>query len=287
MNLARLLCFTSAFSIVAGLAAQTESPATELREDGAAPASPEGVLDTVPRGEPLRGLRICVDAGHGGQIWGRTRGYTGGARGVESRLTESDANLRAALFLWDLLTQAGAEVVMTRTCETRLSEDCFDAQNSPGFVESRRRELAIRCRVAETNHCDILVAIHHNAVGDHSVNFTTAFYFDPDQYQRDENESPPVPHPPEAVATARDVAEKIVESLSARLDLPSRPARHGDYLILRETSLPSVIIECSFMTNPEEDRRLQDLNRSRLEAIGIFQGILAHFAPQASDGGRS
>ena len=85
---------------------------------------------TAPEGEPLAGLRICVDAGHGGQIWGATRGYTGGTRSVVSSTTESEANLRVAMFLWDLLTQAGADVVMTRTFETRLSEDSFASRRS-------------------------------------------------------------------------------------------------------------------------------------------------------------
>jgi N-acetylmuramoyl-L-alanine amidase len=228
----------------------------------------------APEGEPLAGVRICVDAGHGGQSWGRTRGYTGGTRSVVSDQTESDANLRVALFLWDLLTQAGADVVMTRTEETRLSEDCLTPPASEQYRENRRQELGIRCRVAEANECDYLLSIHHNAVGNPSVNFSTAFFFSPEQYRSDEGEEPPFEHPVENVALARELAEEIVASLGEHLALGTRPARHGDYHLLRETSLPSVIVEAAFMTNPDQAEWMENLAFHRLEAIAIFEGIL-------------
>ncbi|MBN1476528.1 N-acetylmuramoyl-L-alanine amidase [Candidatus Sumerlaeota bacterium] len=230
---------------------------------------------TAPEGEPLAGVRICVDAGHGGQSWGRTRGYTGGTRSAVSDQTESDANLRVALFLWDLLTQAGAEVVMTRTEETRLSEDCLEPSNSQAYRENRSRELGIRCRVAEANDCDCIISIHHNAVGNASVNFSTAFFFDPVQYRSDEGTEPPVEHPAENVALARSLAEAIVASLDEHLQVGSRPARHGDYHVLRETSLPAVIVEAAFMTNPDQAEWMENLAYHRLAAIAIFEGILA------------
>jgi N-acetylmuramoyl-L-alanine amidase len=231
-------------------------------------------LYTAPEGEPLAGLRICVDPGHGGQIWGATRGYTGGTRSRVTSQTESEANLRVGLFLWDLLTQAGAEVVMTRTFETRLSEDCFADPDSDEFRANRREELNIRVRVAETNDCDLLLAIHHNAVGNSEVNFSTAFYFDPERYTSDQGTDPPVEHAAAPVERSRTLAEAIVQSLDETLQLGTRPARHGNYHVLRETSLPSVLVECAFMTNREQSVWMEDLSYSRLAAIAIFEAIL-------------
>lgn len=222
---------------------------------------------TAPEGKPLAGLRFCIDPGHGGQIWGNTRGYTGGTRSVVSDQTESDANLRIGLFLWDILTQAGAEVVMTRTFETRLSEDCFAKPDSDEYNANRREELNIRDRVAEANGCDFLVSIHHNAGA--PVNFTTAFFFASGGQGQNE-----VKHSPEAAEMSRKLAEAVTECLGKRLGLDIRPPRHGNYHILRETSLPAILIECAFMSDRRQSEWMEDPAYSRTAAIGIFEGIM-------------
>jgi N-acetylmuramoyl-L-alanine amidase len=233
----------------------------------------------VPEGEPLAGMKICVDAGHGGQAFGSTRGYTGGTRSAVSDLTESDANLRASLMLWNLLTQAGAEVVMTRTFETRLSEDCFDPPGTEAYRVNQREELNVRVRVAENNDCDLILSVHHNAVGEPTVNFATAFFFDPAQH----GGTGAVTHPPANVALSRELSDRIVAQLGEEMAIPTRPAAHGNFHVLRESRLPAIIVECSFMTNPEEAERLDHLHRSRQEAIAIFEAVLEQFAQGGAD----
>jgi len=222
---------------------------------------------TAPKGEPLKGMRICIDPGHGGQIWGKTRGYTGGTRSVVSSQSESEANLRIALFLWDLLTQAGAEVVMTRTFETRLSEDCFAEPDSEEFKANRREELNIRVRVAEANKSDLFLSIHHNAGA--NVNFATAFFFESDGPGQNE-----IKHSPEAVELSKKLANAITQSLGNKLGIKTRAPRHGNYHVIRETLLPAVLVECAFMTNREQSEWMEDLAYSRHAAIAIFEGIL-------------
>ncbi|MBN1476529.1 N-acetylmuramoyl-L-alanine amidase [Candidatus Sumerlaeota bacterium] len=234
----------------------------------------------VPEGRPLEGLRICVDPGHGGQIWGPTHGYTGGTRGRETGLTESDMNLRTALFLWDLLTQAGAEVVMTRTRPERVTPAGSGA----------REELHGRVAIAEEAGCDHFVSIHHNAIGGGQsidTNTTAVYYFDTshcdDAYNAD---APYAQRHPDALLNQEriDLALSIQEALVRHLGLPTAPPAagspgvpHGDFHVLRETHLPAVLVEASFMTNPEEDLRLNDPARAKQEATAIFEGILAHF----------
>src|SRR3954471_3060534 len=71
--------------------------------------------------KPLAGAVIVVDAGHGGQRYSKS--YTGGTRGVNSRLTESELNLRVAFELEKLLKDQGATVFMTRVADHRLSPE--------------------------------------------------------------------------------------------------------------------------------------------------------------------
>src|SRR5437588_9968016 len=71
--------------------------------------------------KPLQGAVIVVDPGHGGQRYSRS--YTGGTRGVVSKVTESELNLRVALELKKLLEAQGATVVLTRDADRRLSRE--------------------------------------------------------------------------------------------------------------------------------------------------------------------
>src|SRR5580700_8406626 len=70
---------------------------------------------------PLNGAVVVVDPGHGGQRYSKS--YTGGTRGVVSKLTESELNLRVALELEKLLKENGATVHLTRRADHRLSRE--------------------------------------------------------------------------------------------------------------------------------------------------------------------
>src|SRR5439155_6882548 len=70
---------------------------------------------------PLKGVVIVVDPGHGGQRYSQS--YTGGTRGVVSKLTESELNLRVAFELAKQLKEKGAAVYMTRQADHRLSPE--------------------------------------------------------------------------------------------------------------------------------------------------------------------
>src|SRR5437762_7378100 len=70
---------------------------------------------------PLGGATIVVDPGHGGQRYSKS--YTGGTRGVNSKLTESELNLRVAFELAKLLKDKGATVHMIRVADHRLSRE--------------------------------------------------------------------------------------------------------------------------------------------------------------------
>ncbi|MCX7766786.1 MAG: N-acetylmuramoyl-L-alanine amidase, partial [Candidatus Sumerlaeia bacterium] len=105
---------------------------------------------TVKNELPLKGKRICIDPGHGGE--------ESGAVGVGG-LRESDVNLRVALLLKEMLEKAGATVLMTRTDDRTVS-------------------ITERWKFNRANNTDLFVSIHHNANAqvDRSVNRTEVFY---------------------------------------------------------------------------------------------------------------
>jgi N-acetylmuramoyl-L-alanine amidase len=102
---------------------------------------------------PLAGAVVVVDPGHGGQRYSKS--YTGGTRGVVSKLTESELNLRVAVELAELLKEGGATVHMTRVADHRLSRE--GSRNSD--------ELHARIDFFEHYNVHFFLSVHHNAGG--------------------------------------------------------------------------------------------------------------------------
>jgi len=245
----------------------------------------------APEGRPLEGLRICVDAGHGGQVWGPAHGYTGGTRGGNTGLTESEVNLRTAFLLWDLLTQAGADVTLTRTRPDRMAEPCTAPPRSEEWKKNRHEELYSRVRIADQAGCDYFITIHHNAGA--PTNYVSCYYFDTRQWDDEYRATAPYVkrYPDEELNRERYwMTIEIQNALSRRLDLRViNPAMEWSRMyygygvpshnitVLRESKLVGVLVEVSFMPDPEEDLRLNDLARSKQAAVGIFEGVLGYF----------
>jgi N-acetylmuramoyl-L-alanine amidase len=111
-------------------------------------------------GKKLKGIKVCVDPGHGGSEFGSI-----GCSGVH----ESEINLAIAFRFKELLENEGATVIMTRT---------NDSQNVT---------LDERVRIAADGGADFLVSVHNNALPDGGDPWkehgTTAFWYHPQSIQ--------------------------------------------------------------------------------------------------------
>ncbi len=197
--------------------------------------SPSLTALSVKNELPLKGKRICIDPGHGGE--------ESGAVGVGG-LRESDVNLRVALFLKEMLEKAGATVLMTRT-------------------EDKTVSITERWKFNRENNTDLFVSIHHNANAqiDRSVNRTEVFY-----HWNDEG------------GPSEDAARAVLREMQARFLLPdSKVYMCWAYGVLRENSYPAILGELSYISNPEEEKRLRNENYNRAEAEAYFKGILNFF----------
>lgn len=205
--------------------------------------SPITAVSTAQK--PLRGIRICIDPGHGGQArWNKIR-YTGGTIGVATGQTESDVNLRVSLMLKTYLEAAGAEVIMTRISDDRCTND---ADKLP--------ELDFRPNLANSRGADLFISVHHNDAGRNpGVNYSAVFF-------------------PKGTMHSVSLAENIAQSLENHMGVPTKGALPGSYRVLSKAKMPSVIVEASFMTCPEEDRRLAMVSYNKLEAKAIATGIM-------------
>ena len=189
----------------------------------------------------LKDFKICLDPGHGGQA--HVSDYKRGPTGVR----EAEVNLRVALYLRELLQEVGATVVMTRVDDAYVS-------------------LAMRSQIANESGADFFISLHHNGIDNPKTNYTSTWYHgDADDSRQ-----------------SLDLARYIQQGVSDALQLPTSPAAglYSDKLItasgfgvLRMTECPAVLCEASFLSNPEEEARLQADDYLRKEAYGYFLGI--------------
>ena len=189
----------------------------------------------------LKGFKICLDPGHGGQ--GHVPDYKRGPTGVR----EAEVNLQVAFHLREMLQQVGATVIMTRVDDSYVS-------------------LPMRSQIANESAADFFISLHHNGIDNPKVNYTSTWY------HSDADDS----------RQSLDLARYIQQGVSDALQLPTSPAAglYSDKLItasgfgvLRLTECPAVLCEASFLSNPEEEARLQENDYLRKEASGYFLGI--------------
>jgi N-acetylmuramoyl-L-alanine amidase len=200
---------------------------------------------------PLAGAVIVVDPGHGGQRYSKS--YTGGTRGVNSGLTESELNLRVALQLAKLLRENGATVYMTRQADHRLSRE----------GSSNRDELHARIDFFETDNPHFFLSVHHNAGGRDATGHTALWKND---------------------ATDDTLYESLARAVNDALDdaVPGPKnkliGKERSYHILRETDIPGTISEAGFMTNPAFDELCNRPEFPAKEAAAICKGAIKYWA---------
>ncbi|MEN6411149.1 MAG: N-acetylmuramoyl-L-alanine amidase [Veillonellales bacterium] len=165
---------------------------------------------------------------------------------VANNTRESDNNLAVGLKLQGLLTQAGAKVIMTRDMDRTVARE----------GSTLGQELQARVDLAETNHADIFVSIHSNENPDSNVAGAMTFY--------SSGKSP-------------DLATEVQSALIKETGAVDKGTSTATYYVLRNTTMPGILVEMGFVSNQAEAARLQnDAYRGSI-ARGIFNGIVKYF----------
>lgn len=190
---------------------------------------------------PLAGLTIAVDAGHGG--------YDGGAIGRISGVPEKGLNLDVAQRVEELLLELGADVIMTRTGDYALCDD-----NPP--IRKKLQDMQRRAELILLNEADVVLSIHMNEYAGRSESGPQVFYRE---------------GCPAGRLLAGAVQESMIRGLKPRKE---RPALGGDYYILT-LGIPSVLVECGFLSNKADEALLMQETYRRQVAEAIVQGVVA------------
>lgn len=191
---------------------------------------------------------VIIDAGHGGEDGGAV-----GANGIY----EKDLNLQISQLLNDLLLANGIQTVMTRTEDVLLYD-----RNSDYHGQKKVQDLATRRKIAEEYDQAIFVSIHMNA-------FPQTKYHGLQVYFSPNTES------------SKDLANHI-QSLSKELLLPQNnrtiKSSNGNIYLLDRLECPAVLVECGFLSNPEECARLSTEEYQRQMAFALCLSILQYFS---------
>ena len=185
---------------------------------------------------------IILDAGHGGE--------DGGATGT-SGVLEKDLNLSVTRTLADLLRLAGYTVIETRT-EDRLLCD----EDTP---KGRRKlgDLNGRLLYTEQYPNSVLISVHMNTFPNDSCRGTQVWYS-----QNDER----------SLAFAQAIQETIKKELQPSNNRKVKAATSSIYL-LRHAKTPAILIECGFLSTPDECEALATDAYQKALALTIFSAI--------------
>jgi N-acetylmuramoyl-L-alanine amidase len=192
------------------------------------------------------GMRIVLDAGHGG--------IDGGVVGKSTGVKESDLNLAITYQVKSALEEIGFETVLTRKTEAGLYGTA-----AKGF---KKRDMQKRKELIEGADPDLLLSIHQNYYPSKSIRGAQVFYNKTNQRGR-------------KLATS---LQKKLNGLYKEEKVRKRTATSGDYFLLNCSDCPSVIVECGFLSNPEDEKLLIDEAWQKKLADTIASGVLAYFA---------
>lgn len=195
---------------------------------------------------PVSNKVIVIDAGHGRPD-----------EGAESSngTTEAETNLRIALKVQNLLEQSGCEVILTRSND----EAIYDL-DSKTLKEKKISDIHNRVKIGNESQADIFVSIHLNKI-------PKSQYYGWQTFYKKDNEN------------GKKLATCIQSSLnnSIKRENDRVPLTIDNVYIIKHVEIPTAIVECGFLSNPEEEKLLLEDSYQDKLAWGIYTGIIDYF----------
>lgn len=195
---------------------------------------------------PVTGKVIVIDAGHGIP--------DEGAESING-ISEAKINLSIALKLQKLLEQSGAIVILTRSDDNGI----YDI-DSKTLKEKKISDLKNRVKIGNESSADLFISIHLNKISDQKYYGWQTFY-----KSSDEN----------SIKLAKSIQNNLNKSIQK--DNDRVPMKLDSIYIVKNVDIPITIVECGFLSNPEEEKELlNDEYQDRL-AWGIYSGLMDYF----------
>lgn len=197
---------------------------------------------------PITQKTVIVDAGHGGD--------DGGAIGIDGTV-EKDINLDIALKLEKILKFYGFNVIMTRTQDVMTCDDGIDS-----LRKRKISDIHNRFELMRKNPDAIFISVHQNKFEDSSQHGTQVFYSGNDKRSKE---------------LAEAIQTSVTLTLQRKNDRIVKKSGSGIYL-LYHAKIPAVLVECGFISNSDEVKKLKDESYRMKLAILIADGLLKYLS---------
>ena len=191
-------------------------------------------------------LTVVLDAGHGG--------IDGGVMGKETKVKESDVNLAITYKLKTELEILGFEVVLTRKTEAGLYDTATKV--------FKKRDMQKRRAIIEETDPAMVISLHQNFYPTRNTRGAQVFY---DR----ENTSG------QRLAL---LLQKGLNGLYAQEGARGRSAASAEFYMLECSDCPSVLVECGFLSNREDERLLTSEEWQKSLAVTLAEGVMAYFS---------
>ena len=186
---------------------------------------------------------VIIDAGHG---------IPDNGASSSNGISENEINLKISRKLKKLLTKTKVKVIMTR-------KDLNSLSNSK--TNNKSDDLKKRTEIRDNNDGDLFLSIHLNHFTDPQYSGAQVFY----------NNSNP-----ENKILAESVQKNLINLLDA--NNKRKAIVSNDIYILKNAKIPSVLVECGFLSNPGEAVRLSSEKYQEKIAIALYSGICEYFS---------
>ena len=195
---------------------------------------------------PVSGKTVVLDAGHGIPDEGAQS---------SNGTTEAETNLKITLKIQKLLEQSGCTVILTRSDENAIYD--LDAIT---LKQKKISDIHNRVKIGNENSADIFVSIHLNKIPQSQYSGWQCFY-------KDGNEN------------SNKLAKTIQENLNKSIQKENKrvPMKLDNVYIIKHVEIPISIVECGFLSNPEEEKELLEDSYQNKLAWGIYNGIINYF----------
>ena len=195
---------------------------------------------------PVSGKTVVLDAGHGVPDEGAQS---------SNGITEAETNLKITLKIQKLLEQSGCTVILTRSDENAIYD--LDATT---LKQKKISDIHNRVKIGNENSADIFVSIHLNKIPQSQYSGWQCFY-------KDGNEN------------SNKLAKTIQENLNKSMQKENKrvPMKLDNVYIIKHVEIPISIVECGFLSNPEEEKELLEDSYQNKLAWGIYNGIINYF----------
>ena len=195
---------------------------------------------------PVSSKTIIIDAGHGGEDGGAVS---------NNGVSEAEINLKIALKLQQLLEQSGSNVILTRSDNNAI----YDVDKKT-LREKKNSDIRNRVKIGNGSSADIFVSIHLNKIPENQ-------YYGWQTFFKDGNED------------GKRLATCIQNNLNETMQKENKrtPLKINNVYIIKHVEIPTVIVECGFLSNSEEEKQLQQEEYQTKLAWGIYNGIMEYF----------